>query len=785
VSNSNSVEQLASEFFTSGNKDNRSESSPPRFTVLTSLEPGVVSSRVAYTCVRTEKEVLDWMRLNLRVNSIVAFDVETRGLEAHLDDTCVVGFSLSTETSAIYFQPHTIGAEKMPGSQILRRLAQLKCRIIAHNLFFDGHWIRTAHPELFSQLNFHRCTYMQYKMMATEGWPGQTWGLKDAQIQLLGWTETNEIELDRWLVMNGHVKGSVSKEFSESMTAEQRWEYYNSPDNLNTKGAKKVQVAKGEMWRAPFEILGKYCCLDSYSTIQLYSKVLTPVEERFLEFPRQLDAFMELLIHLINQKVRGIQIDVSKLLKYRAKLDSQVREAHQKFIEHEDVASGMSVWVEQKMQDYYSKEPPMYRKKKLSKEPAQFKKNGETSRVWLKWCERRDMPPEISKSWINWTERRAQAESDSQLNINSDLQLCWLFYDFLKFPVAKTTESGERGIDKKVIHLLGEPGRLLAEYGALVKELQYVDACVAHTDGMGILRPSFRVPGTLTGRLSGSGGINLQQVPKSREYLECYTARPGYKWVQCDMTALEKFVLTELSRDETLLGLYGPDARPGQDVYLHDGAFLPGFMEPLREAGYDPKTSSAEFTAKIKKEFKSLRKLIKVPVLGFGYNLGPKKYRRDMATLGIEMTEDEAFAVYKAYWDLYKGVKVWEKELKRQHTLNRGWVLDGLGVPIGVYEDLIRDVVNRVCQRTGHSILVYWIQIFSRQLRDAGIEWHPIIIDFHDESIIEVPAEQAERALEILESTSFEELNRMLNSYIPLKGEGLVCDTLADIKIED
>jgi hypothetical protein len=80
---------------------------------------------------------------------------------------------------------------------------------------------------------------------------------------------------------------------------------------------------------------------------------------------------------------------------------------------------------------------------------------------------------------------------------------------------------------------------------------------------------------------------------------------------------------------------------------------------------------------------------------------------------------------------------------------------------------------------------VYWIQIFARQLREAGIEWHPIIIDFHDESIIEVPVQQSARALEILEQDSFLELNRMLNSHIPLKGEGLVCDTLADIKIED
>lgn len=170
--------------------------------------------------------------------------------------------------------------------------------------------------------------------------------------------------------------------------------------------------------------------------------------------------------------------------------------------------------------------------------------------------------------------------------------------------------------------------------------------------------------------------------------------------------------------------------------------------------------------------------------LGFGYGLGPTKYRADMEALGYSMSEDEAREVHTAYWNLYKGVKDYERELKRQHTKNRGWILNGIGRPLGIHQDYTHDIINRTSQSTGHDLLVYWVYIYSKMLADAGIEWHPIIVDFHDESIIEVEEGKAEQALTIL-IKAFEELNRLMNCSIPLTGEGIVCDNLAEVKIED
>ena len=96
----------------------------------------------------------------------------------------------------------------------------------------------------------------------------------------------------------------------------------------------------------------------------------------------------------------------------------------------------------------------------------------------------------------------------------------------------------------------------------------------------------------------------------------------------------------------------------------------------------------------------------------------------------------------------------------------------------------VRRMVVSNCQGTGHDLLVEWVDTYSRELDARGIEWHPIIIDFHDESIIEVEESRAEEALQVL-TGSFAQLNTKLGNTIPLAGEGIVCDNLADIKIED
>jgi DNA polymerase I-like protein with 3'-5' exonuclease and polymerase domains len=150
----------------------------------------------------------------------------------------------------------------------------------------------------------------------------------------------------------------------------------------------------------------------------------------------------------------------------------------------------------------------------------------------------------------------------------------------------------------------------------------------------------------------------------------------------------------------------------------------------------------------------------------------------------VPISLEECRTIHAGYWELYAGVKEYEKELLRQLNNNNGWVLNGLGRPLGIAPDLEKDIVNRVVQSTGHDILVQWLNIYSTMLQGAGIPYTSIIADLHDESIIEVPEHHAEQALKIMSVDAIRELNRQLGGRIPLKGEGMIAHCLADIKIE-
>ena len=128
--------------------------------------------------------------------------------------------------------------------------------------------------------------------------------------------------------------------------------------------------------------------------------------------------------------------------------------------------------------------------------------------------------------------------------------------------------------------------------------------------------------------------------------------------------------------------------------------------------------------------------------------------------------------MHAGFWALYGGIKAWEKELVRQWRTNGGWVLNGIGRPLGVDEAYVKDIVNRVCQSTGHDIYVLWLDIAVRLLQESGMTWHPLVADLHDAGYFEVEEARAQEALDLLVGPAYDELNRWLGGLIPLRGDG-------------
>jgi len=198
--------------------------------------------------------------------------------------------------------------------------------------------------------------------------------------------------------------------------------------------------------------------------------------------------------------------------------------------------------------------------------------------------------------------------------------------------------------------------------------------------------------------------INQQQIPKDQGYMECWIARPGMVWVDFDVASLEPVVLTELSQDKTMMKLYGPGAKEGQDIYLFNAYHIPKLADNVRKY-YNPDNPTPETTEIAKKQCKKERSISKLITLGSSYGAGPAKIQQSLELEGINLSFDEAKAIHTAYWDLYKGVKTYQAKLLAEWEGHGGWIYNGLGRPLTVAPDVVKDLVNR-CVAKGTLIRV-------------------------------------------------------------------------------
>jgi DNA polymerase I-like protein with 3'-5' exonuclease and polymerase domains len=339
----------------------------------------------------------------------------------------------------------------------------------------------------------------------------------------------------------------------------------------------------------------------------------------------------------------------------------------------------------------------------------------------------------------------------------------------------------------------GEVGKLLKQQKDATKEEGYVSACLENlypdSEGNTRLHPQFRSPGTLTCRLAGSGGVNCQQLVKSKGYLDCWKPNTGKAWISYDFTALEQVVLAELSQDPALKNLYSDEA-PYNDVYLFNAALMArdygvSLFQPILDAGYQPENPDKEIISQIKKKYKNLRGISKVASLGKAYGMGWRKFQLNMELQNIEMSEEECQAVVQGLDKVYAGVSKYRDYLLSEYKKNNGYIINGLGRPVGCEEDSLKDIVNRQVQSTGHDILMMYIDICDYLFTENDIHVDGIIWDFHDESIVECDIKDADKVCQIMKEEAVTILNEVLEGSMKLKMEGGLISCLSDAKIED
>lgn len=286
--------------------------------------------------------------------------------------------------------------------------------------------------------------------------------------------------------------------------------------------------------------------------------------------------------------------------------------------------------------------------------------------------------------------------------------------------------------------------------------------------------------------------IKQYKMEQYEGYVGCVTVSTGFIMVRrggmpfvSGNCALEPTVLTAASGDPTMNAVYGPSAPPGMDIYLQVGAQLGGELgRAITATGYDWKAPTAAMVGKSKKEAKKWRSIAKVLHLSASYGAGAGKIRQSLGSSGIEISMSETKRLHTKYWELFDGVKAYERHLVSMWESNGGWFFNPAGLPQAIAQDRIRDITNSSIQGGSHYLFMVMTKVLCDVFKENGIDYRPYVWDIHDCVMFTVPKEQALRAKELADGLIIERFNEAIHGSVTLRADANIVDNWWDDKKE-
>ena len=333
-------------------------------------------------------------------------------------------------------------------------------------------------------------------------------------------------------------------------------------------------------------------------------------------------------------------------------------------------------------------------------------------------------------------EKRIHAAAGTGFNIASTLQLRHILFEKLQLPVVKKTKTGP-STDADVLDELAAMGhevpRLLLEYREVSKLLStYLDALPAAVNpDTGRIHTSFNQIGATTGRLS-STEPNLQNIPVRTARGEAirtgFVPKPGHKYVVADYSQIELRLMAHLSGDPAFVEAF----RRGGDIHRQTAAVI--FGVPVESVSSDQRAQA---------------KTINFATL---YGQGPHSLSRQ---LGI--TQADAKRFIEEYFARFAGVRAFldasvakAKEKGYAETIfgRRRYIPELKDRNFNIRSFGERTATNSPIQGSAADL----IKIAMVRVRDAlQADFRArLVLQVHDELIIEAPAEEAGRAGELV-----------------------------------
>lgn len=304
---------------------------------------------------------------------------------------------------------------------------------------------------------------------------------------------------------------------------------------------------------------------------------------------------------------------------------------------------------------------------------------------------------------------------------STDIVAAWLFGHLGLDPVT-FTDSGAASTDKSVLTLLRDEHigvQALLKWRKWKKREGYLKSW-AHFQQDGILYPTYKPSGTVTGRLSASNP-NVQQVPRTDFMRSIFRSRDGWKLVQADYSQGELRIAFMLAGAKRGLRLYAT----GGDVHTDRAARI-----------------TSKLPDEVTKEERSRAKPVS---FGFLYSMGHKKfvtYARD--EYDVEYTERQAYRVREQFFNDYPELLTWH-ERQRRLVRKYGRVTSMFGrtrhLPDiyshdeGVRKQAERQAINTVVQGPLSDLLLLALIVLNEKLPEDQAR---IVGTIHDSLLFEI-----------------------------------------------
>ena len=343
--------------------------------------------------------------------------------------------------------------------------------------------------------------------------------------------------------------------------------------------------------------------------------------------------------------------------------------------------------------------------------------------------------------------------SGTEFNINSTKQLGEVLFEKLELPVLKKTKTGySTDVDVleklKKIHPVVEK---ILEYRSLTKlNSTYVEGLKPYINPVtGRIHSYFHQTITATGRIS-STEPNLQNIPTrielGKQLRKAFKPKEGYLFIDADYSQIELRVLAHMSNDEHMIQAF----KNNEDIHKQAAASV--FNVPIDE---------------VTKEQRSHAKAV-----NFGIVYGISDFG---LAEQIGVSRKKAKEYIEQYLQKYSGIKQYMSDIVEEakekgyvETLfkRRRYIPELKSKNFNIRQFGSRAAMNTPIQGTAADIMkIAMIDVFNK-LKERHLQ-SKLILQIHDELLIETKEEEKEEVKELLKTS----MENAVKLKVPLRAD--------------